>query len=73
MAIWLMNADGSSKLRLTEGFEPDWGPDGGEIIYRRKGDFTPGEAYDDDDPKVHGSLWIMNVDTKEERQFLPKN
>ena len=71
IAVWLMNADGSSKVRLTDGFEPDWAPAGRHIIFRKRGEYTIGEGWDEDDPKVHGSLWIMNLDTKEQWQFLP--
>lgn len=71
IAVWMMNADGSSQIRLAAGWEPAWGPNGREVIYRQVGDFVPGEPWDEDDPKVHGSLWIMNVDTKEKRQFWP--
>jgi Tol biopolymer transport system component len=71
IAIWLMNADGSGLVRLTAGWEPDWASDGRHIIYRKEGDYIPGEPWDDDDPKVHGSLWIIDVETKEQWQFLP--
>ncbi|MFQ5606153.1 MAG: hypothetical protein ACE5HS_23015, partial [bacterium] len=72
-AVWLMNADGSDKVRLSDGYEPDWAPDGRHIIFRKRGEYVPGEPWDDDDPKGHGSLWIMKVETKEQWQFLPKN
>jgi Tol biopolymer transport system component len=71
IAVWMMNEDGNGQVRLTAGWEPDWAPDGRHIIYRKKGDFIPGKPWDDDDPKVHGSLWIMDVETREHRQFLP--
>ena len=31
--IWVMNADGSGKLRLGEGMSPSWSPDGKQILY----------------------------------------
>lgn len=73
IAIWLMNADGSGKFRLADGFEPDWAPDNRHIIFRKQGEYTFGEPYDDDDPKVHGSVWIMDVDMRHQWQFLPHN
>lgn len=72
IAIWMMNVDGSAQQPLTAGWEPDWAPDGRHIIYRKEGEFIPGQPWDDDDPKVHGSLWIMNVETRLARQFLPQ-
>ncbi len=71
IAVWLMNSDGSNKIRLTEGWQPDWSPDGNKIIYRKDGDYVPGKRWDENDPKVRGSLWMMNIETRKKWQFLP--
>lgn len=73
ISVWLMNSDGNDKVRLTAGMEPAWAPDGVHIVFRKRGDFMPGQPWDDEDPKVHGSLWIMNVNTREQWQLLPPN
>ncbi len=70
-AIWLMNSDGSSQKRLTDGYEPDWAPDSRHIIFRKLGEYVGGEPWDDADPKVHGSVWIMDVNKRKQWQFLP--
>jgi Tol biopolymer transport system component len=48
-AVWVMNADGTNPVRLTEpsppSGAPDWSPDGTRIAYEQNGD-----------------IWIMNVD-----------
>ncbi len=33
--LWIMNADGSGKVELGEGFAPHWSPDGARIVYGR--------------------------------------
>ena len=33
--LWVMNADGSGKVELGEGFAPHWSPDGARIVYGR--------------------------------------
>lgn len=70
-AVWMMNVDGSKKMRLTDGLEPAWAPDGQHIIFRKRGDYVVGQHYNDYDPKVHGSLWVMNVNTREQWKLLP--
>jgi tol-pal system beta propeller repeat protein TolB len=51
--IWVMNADGSNPLQLTNGggenLEADFSPDGSRIVFRR----NTGDG---------GDLWIMNAD-----------
>lgn len=51
--IWVMNADGSNPVRLTNGggenLEADFSPDGSRIVFRR----NTGDG---------GDLWIMNAD-----------
>ena len=34
-SVWLMNADGSGKARLTAGYQPHWSPDGERIVFTR--------------------------------------
>ena len=34
-SVWLMNADGSGKARLTKGYQPHWSPDGKRIVFTR--------------------------------------
>ena len=36
--IWVMNADGSGKVRLGLGAWPSWSPDGKQILYQRRFD-----------------------------------
>jgi TolB protein len=70
--IFLMNADGSGKeLLVKDAREPAWSPDGEKIVYWKYGVFTPGEPWSDDDPKVHGSLWIYDLSNNEHQQVLP--
>lgn len=51
--IWVMNADGSGAVRLTNGggenLEADFSPDGSRIVFRR----NTGDG---------GDLWVMNAD-----------
>lgn len=34
-SVWVMNADGSGKARLTKGYQPHWSPDGKRIVFTR--------------------------------------
>jgi Tol biopolymer transport system component len=34
-SVWVMDADGSGKSRLTAGYEPHWSPDGKRIVFTR--------------------------------------
>ena len=36
--VWIMNADGTRKRRLTEGSSPEWSPSGDRILFTRGGD-----------------------------------
>ena len=55
LGIWIMNADGSGKLRLGEGMGPSWSPDGKQILYTRDG---------------HG-LSVMNADGSGRTSVVP--
>ena len=50
-----MNADGSSRKRLTDGNWPSWSPDGERIVYTV---YSASEA---------GRLFVMNADGSEQR------
>jgi len=58
--IWVMNADGGNKTRLTNGpnleFETSWSPDGGKIVYLSG---TPGQL----------DIWVMNVDGSNKKRL----
>lgn len=51
--LWVVGADGSNPVRLTDGggenLEGDWSPDGSRIVFRR----NTGDG---------GDLWVMNSD-----------
>jgi Tol biopolymer transport system component len=66
--IWIMNADGSGKLRLTTGSDsyPRWSPDGARILFSRYGNgMFEADRYTSY-PTMH--LWIVNVDGSNEHQ-----
>jgi TolB protein len=58
-AIWVMNADGTGKHRLTAGLSPAWSPDGSSIAYA-----SPGH---DPNPPLSG-ISIMNPDGSGQRR-----
>ena len=49
--IWAVNIDGSGLQRLTEGYAPQWSPDGRHIAFLR----SPKEG--------EYELWVMRVET----------
>ena len=57
--IWVMNADGTSKVKLTSDSEkfnsPVWSPDGTKILFRSG-------PMDLQLPDRKGDIWIMNAD-----------
>ena len=60
--VWIMNADGSDPVNLTQGrycASPAWSPDGTKIAYI--GDIF---NYDQDTGEVHlnGEIWLMDAD-----------
>jgi len=69
--IWIMDADGSNKTRLTSSpemeYAPCFSPDGSQIIYS-KGE--PGGGDPLNPSKGSADLWIMNVDGSNQRLFF---
>ncbi len=60
--IWIMNADGSDPVNLTQGRDcasPAWSPDGTKIAYI-------GDIFDDDqdtgEVQFGGEIWLMDAD-----------
>ena len=54
--VWIMNADGSNPVNLTQGRDcasPAWSPDGTKIAYI-------GDVFDDD--QYGGEIWLMDAD-----------
>jgi len=54
--VWVMNADGSAPINLTQGRDctsPAWSPDGTKIAYI-------GDVFDDD--QYGGEIWLMDAD-----------
>lgn len=64
--VWVVSADGTPPRQLTHngGSYPSWSPDGAQIVYVRADWRT--------NAPENGVLWIINVDTEEERQLLSK-
>ena len=64
--VWVMNADGSDQRRMTTrgGASPSWSPDGRRIVFVL-------EDWSRDDPEL-GVLWVIDVETGEERQLTHK-
>jgi serine/threonine protein kinase len=60
--IWSIDADGQHERQLTttsvDEREPDWSPDGGQIVYRRGGE-----------PNGDGELWVMDADGGDQRRL----
>ena len=55
--VWIMNADGSDKKRLTErGGQPDWSPDGNHIVY-----IGP-----------EHTIWVMDADGSDKQQLTTR-
>ena len=72
--IWVMNADGSGKTRLTDNgatnWAPSWHPDGKRIIYSsNKDDWR-------EDYKTFGhnfEIYLLNIETGEEERITNNN
>jgi Chlorophyllase enzyme/WD40-like Beta Propeller Repeat len=71
--IWVMNADGSGRRRITRSgrgvdFDPDLSPDRRRIVFRTsRGRYAP---------DIHGmgleGIFVVNVRTRRERQIQPR-
>ena len=63
--IWVMRADGSGQMQLTDNAvqddQPSWSPSGRRIVFQRDADGFEGP----DD----GELWVMRADGSRERQI----
>ena len=55
-SVWVMNADGSGRARLTKGYQPHWSPDGERIVFTR---FLGPPKYD--------VILVMNADGSDVR------
>jgi Tol biopolymer transport system component len=65
--IWVMNADGGNKRRLTHNTlwdgTPTWSPDGTSIVFVRGRLFVPRDA------QPTADLWVMQADGTRQRQL----
>jgi Tol biopolymer transport system component len=65
--IWVMNADGTSKRRLTRNGiwdgSPTWSPDGRSILFVR------GRLFVANDEWPRSDLWVMSADGTRQRQL----
>jgi Tol biopolymer transport system component len=70
--IWVMNGDGSNKVRLTDpgsgvDFDASWRPDGGAVVFR-----TSRGTFGSDTVGLGGEgIFVVDVSTKRERQLFP--
>lgn len=67
-SIWVMNADGSGRKRLAEGYKPDPSPDGRRIVYVR---LDKACAASNPDKEQCQQIWVMNADGTDQ-QLLTK-
>src|SRR4029453_6316229 len=65
--IWVMNANGSGKRRLTRNVSfdggPTWSPDGRRIMFARGSLYTNGSGL------PHSDLWVMNANGSGQRRL----
>jgi Tol biopolymer transport system component len=69
--IHVMNPDGSDKTLLAPGSEPDWSPDGKQILYSR-GSTTAGCSSTPTsrvDPPEPCEVWVMDADGSNQRRL----
>ena len=58
--IYTATIDGKNEEQIAKGKYPTWSPDGSEIA------FVTGEL-------GHNRIWLLNLQTREQRQLLPKD
>ncbi|HEY2938494.1 MAG TPA: hypothetical protein VGJ27_01645 [Gaiellaceae bacterium] len=70
--IWVMNANGSGRRRLTRSgrgvdFDPSWSPDGRAIVFRT----SRGHLRDPNGSGAEG-IFVVNVRTRRQREIQPR-
>ncbi|MCA1553710.1 MAG: hypothetical protein LC737_04965, partial [Chloroflexi bacterium] len=73
-SIWVMNADGSHVLQVTQAgggtdFDPSWSPDGKRLVFRT----SRGQYRRDRTGTGTEGIFIVNADGTGERQLYPPN
>jgi dipeptidyl aminopeptidase/acylaminoacyl peptidase len=58
--IYRSNADGTDTVELTQGYHPDWSPDGASIVFQRE---TPGSTMSESD------IFVIRADGSGERRL----
>lgn len=58
--IYRSNADGTGTVELTQGYHPDWSPDGASIVFQRE---TPGSTMSESD------IFVIRADGSGERRL----
>lgn len=70
MAIWVMNPDGSNKVKLSQkigdvkDYHPSWSPDGTRICFQRK---------ERNNGVITSNIWVINADGTNQHQITSNN